>query len=470
VRIPKTAIRTAWRADWLVEFSVALVALAFLAREIILAVIGAGILFVLASLGFLFQRRLPILRRELHVAQRLSKTRVFLGDSIEGELTIRNGSRLAAQVIAVVPVVDKGLRFKLSSSSDQLLRPNTTSSSKFEITSLKTGRFQISGFTLTFADARGLFTREVNYEQGDWVEVYPGIRTKKPITPLRLYGGSPELFRKAPTGMDYAGIRQYAPGDEYHRVEWKATARLRTLMVKELHPETSTMLQILIDAGRTMHQESYAGTKLDEALTVAQLLLESTVDSGDRVGIWIYNETGIVKHAKPAFVQEQLAVLRGLGFVLRTQAESKGPGARIPRLPALWRETPDLLHSEGAIMFTRALRFRLGIGHPKTGVYRALTEAAKAASSFFIILTDLQTDNEALLKAVTTCREPSRIFIGQVGAAWRLGASLEQAYVEYQNNMRILRRTQQAGAIVLDLPPERLTEAITQHIARLAPR
>jgi uncharacterized protein (DUF58 family) len=271
---------------------------------------------------------------------------VILGDSIEGDLTIRNESRLAAQVIAVAPVVDKGLSFKLSSSSNQLLRPDTTSSSKFEITSLKSGRFQVSGFTLTFTDARGLFTGEVNYEQGDWVEVYPGVRTKVPVTPLRLYGGSPEIFRKAATGMDYAGIRQYAPGDEYHRVEWKATARLRTLMVEEFHPETQTTLQILIDTGRTMHQQSYVGTKLDEALAVASLLTESAVGSAKSIGIWVYNETEIVKAMGPTVPEQQLVGLRKLTLTLPAQSGSEIAATRFSNRRASWQATLKLRHGE----------------------------------------------------------------------------------------------------------------------------
>ena len=304
MRIPKTSVRTLWRADWLVEFGIALIALAFLTRETIFAVVGAGMSLALASLGLLFHWQVRIMRRELHVVERLSKVRGFLGDGIEGDLIIRNGSRLAAQILAVMPVVEEGLSFKPSSSSKQLLRPDTTSTTKFEITSLRSGRFQISGFLVTFIDARGLFTGEVNYEQGDRVDVYPGVRTKAPITPLRLYGGSPEISRRTPTGMDYAGIRQYAPGDDYHRVEWKATARLRTLMVKESHPERQTTLQILIDAGKTMRQQSYVGTRFEEALAVARLLTESAVGSRNRIGMWLYNETGIVKIINPAALEE----------------------------------------------------------------------------------------------------------------------------------------------------------------------
>jgi uncharacterized protein (DUF58 family) len=458
VRIPKTPIQTSWRADWLIEFGIALAALAFLTREIIFAVIGAGILLALARLGLLFLRRLGVLRGQLYVAARLPRARVMLGDSIEGDLTIQNESRLAARVLVVTPVVEKGLSLRLSSSSSQVLRPDTTSSSKFEITSLKSGRFQISGFALTFTDARGLFTGEVSYEQDDWVEVYPGVRTKVPITPLRLYGGSPEVFRKGPAGIDYAGVHQYAPGDEYHRVEWKATARLRTLMVKEFHPETQTTLQILIDAGRTMHEQSYVGTRLDEALAISQLLVESAMGSADRIGILVYEESRIVKAVKPERAEQQLASLRELALSLLPQAPREKT-ARQARAP-FWNGEKGPPGVEPLATFIRLLRLKLGSSYRKTGMYKALEQATTANLDSVIILTDLLTDSEVLLRSASTGRERANIIVTQIGAPWRSYVSLEDAYPAYDRNSRILNRLQHVGLAVFDIRPEILVDKI----------
>jgi len=458
VRIPKTAIRTAWRADWLAEFSVALVALAFLAREIIFAAVGAGILLALASLGLLFHRRLGILRRELRVVERLPKARTFLGDNLEGDLTIRNGSRLAARILAVRPVVEEGLSVKLSPSFDQVLRPDSASSSKFEITSLKSGRFRISGFTLAFTDARGLFTGEVNYEQADWVEVYPSVRTKTPITPLRPYGGGPEVSRKGPAGMDYAGVRQYTPGDEYHRIEWKATARLQTLMVKEFHPETHAVLQILIDAGRTMQEKSYVGTRLDEALAISQLLVESAVGSADRVGILMYDESRIVKAMKPERPEQQLASLRELALSHLPQDQVEKPARQAPA--PFWNEEKGPSRVDPLATFIRLLRLKFGSTCRKTGMFKSLEQTTAANPDSVVILTDLLTNNEVLLRCVSTWLERANIIVAQIGAPWRLCVSLEDAYAAYDRNSRILKHLQRLGLVVFDVRPEILVDKI----------
>ena len=294
------------------------------------------------------------------------------------------------------------------------------------------------------------------------------MRTQAPLTPLRLYGGSPEIFRRASTGTDYTGTREYVPGDEYHRIEWKATARLRTLMVKEFHPETHAMLQILIDAGRTMHQESYVGTRLDEALAVAQLLVESAVGSGTRVGISVYNETEIVRTIKPAIAEDQLVSLRELALALRAQAGSEKPATYVPspqpsgrpKLPA-----GERLGSGGTMVarFVRLLRLQLGLAHPKTGVHKA---ARTSFGQFLIVLTDLQANNDALLEAASTQREQGRTIVAQINAAWRLSSSLEDAYAEYRSNSRNLQRLRKLGLVVFDVRPERLVENIARHVGK----
>ena len=462
MRIPKTSIRTTWRTDWLVEFSIALVALAFLTRESILAVVGAGILLSLVSFALLFHQRLGILGRELDVVERLPRARVVLGDTVEGGLSIRNRSRFVARIVAVTLIVEKGLSFRPSSFSRRLLRPGGALSSKFEIISQESGRFQISGLAVTFGDTRDLYVGEVKYAQTVWMEVFPGMRTRLPLTPLRIYGGSPEILRRIPAGIDYADIREYVPGDEYHRVEWKATARLRRLMVKEFHPETQTTLQILIDAGRTMRQQSYVGTKLDEAFAVADLLVESTVGSGNRIAISVYDEVHVLRTIGPAAIQEQRTSLRELSLSLGAHV-ARGPQSVITRSLRLRRPVSDQSHDRPLTAFLRSLELALGLGYRKTGAYKSLVEAMRADSGCLIILTDLETNSNPLLKAVTTQQRLVRVFVGQIGAAWRLNPNLEEAYALYQKNRRDLQQLQRSGLIVFDVRPERFVETVTKY-------
>jgi len=446
----------------------ALVVLGILTSEIILATVGMGILFSLAALGLIFQRRLGILQRELRLVLRLSKTGVFLGDRVEGELTIRNPSRLAVQILAVQAVVEKELSYQLSPSFYRLLRPGAALSSKFVIMPLARGRFQIFGFMLTFTDTRGLYAGEVAYEQYDLIEIYPGVKAKMPITPLRLYGESPEIFQKTHVGTDYAGTRQYELGDDYSRVEWKATARLGTLMVKEFHPETQAMLQIVVDAGRTMRQESYLATKLEEALGIAEALLRSLIDSKTLVGVWVLDETDVSKVLKPALAKEQLPRFRRLAFSLVTQTSDGKPAARTPAMQVPWKTEAEKTRSRGSVGFMNALELKFALMRRKTGMFKALREIAEFRSNGLnVVLTDLFATGDSLRLAARSIR--GSIVVVQVAARWRLASSLQQAFVKYQDNNRQLERLRKSGIAVLDVRPEDLIDALYQQMTSLSP-
>jgi uncharacterized protein (DUF58 family) len=458
VRIPRASIQTTWRTDWLVEFSVALVVLALVTREIMFATVGAAILSALISFGFIFHRGEGVLRRELQIRRRLLKTQVFVGDSVDGELSIRNASRTAVRILAIQPILEKTLSLSLLSSADLLLRPDTTSSLRFTIATKASGRFTIPRLVLTFTDARGLFTNQLEFAQADLViEVYPGMRTHAPLTPLRLYGGGVDIFRTSSAGTEYAGIRKYVPGDEYHRVEWKATARLRTLMVKEFCLETQATLQILIDAGRTMRGQCYVGTKLDEALAASQLIVESAAGSAIRIGILVCDESRIMKVVKPERAEQQPVNLRQIALGLSTQ---QGPGEKPPThapVPFLNAEkgSPSL---KALASLVRLLRLKLSSSYEKSGMYKALEQAMTANPDHVIILTDLLVSSEVLLGIASTWRERANIIVAQIGAPWRLSLSLEDAYVAHDRNNKILKQLQSAGLAVFDVPPEKLVD------------
>ena len=463
MRFPRTSVRATWRAKWLGELSIALVVLGIVTREIVFVVVGTGILLVLGTLGLVFHHRLGTLRKELHVTAHLPKRRVLLGDTAELELTVRNDTAVDANILAAQPLAEDSLSFRLSPFLESV-RPGTSVGSRVVVVPHARGRFQISGYMLKLGDARHLFTGEFMVSCIDWLEVYPSMRAWMPVTPLALYGGREEVSRRTPMGTNYAGIREYSSGDEYHRIEWKATARLRKLMVKEFHPETQVTLQILIDVGTMMHQQSYVGTRLDEAFAVSWLLADLAVGSGQQVGLWLFNETEIVKAIEPAKAKEQLNKFASLALAPEAQP---GEGLAAHATPRTSSSLPALGQLLGKRMtdFLRALNLNLSSGYRKTGMYKALTEARRTAlEGFFIILTNPRTMNEDIWTASTPL-ERNRVILALIGAPWRLSSSLEKAYGEYQKASRAVQHMQQFGLTILDLRPERLIEAIVRHIS-----
>jgi uncharacterized protein (DUF58 family) len=471
MKIPRSSISTTWRGDWLIELVVVLAGLAVLVRELIIGLVAAGVLCALLWFGLGFQRALLSLRRDVDVEHYLAKHRFSLIDRPELTLTIINRSRFPAEIISAEPLAEDGLRFDLEARLNQLLLPGERTPATFLVTPLARGRYEVSSFRLRFAGLRGLFTSLVRYAQKCSIEVYPApVGGAEPLTPLGLYGGRAKILQKSPRGEDYAGIRKYVSGDEYHRIEWKATARLRTLMIKEFHPEREATLQILIDAGESMHQQSYVGTRLDEALAVSELLVHSASESTHPLGVWVYDETALIKALAPSLPGKQLGLLRELSLKLgggmRSASTEPAANVELPKEAAIVRH-PFL--GDGRIAaFMRQLRSTLLSAYKGSGVYRAVEEAGRTGrENLLVVLTDLHMNVDALAETASGKRESGvKTVVAQIGAPWRLCGELEDAYAQHEANARTLQRLQQLGLTVFDVRPERLIDALSQYLAK----
>jgi len=470
MKIPRGLVRTTSKADWLLGFVVILLVLSVLTREIIFAAAGGAVFFTLVVLAAGFQRKLRLLRTSLTMDHLLSRSQVLQGGAVDGKLVLRNESVFTAYVSNIQGIVQKALVFELQTPADQAIIPGTASTFSFRIVPLARGDFQLSGYKLTLTDPRGLFTGQLTFELVHWIDTNIGTgATPEPLNALILYGGRPGMFYKGPAGPEYAGIREYAPGDEPYRVEWKATARLGKLMVKEFHPETEASVRILIDTGQSMRQRSYVGTRLQEALAIAHLLVDSIAQSTGQSAVLLFNETQLVETVNHGNPKEQLERLAELATMVQAQhvpAEETSVGP--PRFFSFERAAPTLRGPERLMVFLRSLIPALRAVYRRTGVYKALDEITRSESEgIIVVLTDLQTTIDPLLEfAATRADKRVMMVVVQVGATWRTSNTLEAAYIEYQRNRAILQHLERVGITALDVRPEGLVDTLFNEISR----
>lgn len=72
-------------------------------------------------------------------------------------------------------------------------------------------------------------------------------------------------------GWEYFSSREYQPGDELKFIDWKATARLQKIMIKQFLQETSGSLALIFDISNTKLSDK----GLDELAQIIVLLLNS---------------------------------------------------------------------------------------------------------------------------------------------------------------------------------------------------
>lgn len=86
--------------------------------------------------------------------------------------------------------------------------------------------------------------------------------------------------------LDFDDLRSYVPGDEVRDIDWKATARHGSPLVKRYTAVRRHSVLLLVDTGRAMAAEAASGeTKRDIAVDAAGVLGYLAVRHGDDVGL-----------------------------------------------------------------------------------------------------------------------------------------------------------------------------------------
>jgi len=90
--------------------------------------------------------------------------------------------------------------------------------------------------------------------------------------------------------VDFAEHRQYMPGDDIRRVDWKVFARTDRFYVKEFEADTNANFSILFDVSGSMCYGSRGLTKLDYGRYLAACLTYFSRKQRDRVGVVTFRD------------------------------------------------------------------------------------------------------------------------------------------------------------------------------------
>jgi uncharacterized protein (DUF58 family) len=86
-------------------------------------------------------------------------------------------------------------------------------------------------------------------------------------------------------GTEFESLREYAAGDAFRSIDWKASARRRRPMVVQYEVDRSQQVIVALDAGRLMHPRIGPQRKFDYALTAALSVARVAEAAGDAVGL-----------------------------------------------------------------------------------------------------------------------------------------------------------------------------------------
>ncbi|MEO6990266.1 MAG: DUF58 domain-containing protein [Candidatus Baltobacteraceae bacterium] len=124
------------------------------------------------------------------------------------------------------------------------------------------------------------------------VRVYPNLSAVESSGVLArrntlLEAGLRKLWLRG-VGNEFESLREYAAGDAFRNVDWKASARRGRLMVAQYEVERSQQVIVALDAGRLMYPRIGGARKFDYALTAALSVARVASELDDAVGLVVY--------------------------------------------------------------------------------------------------------------------------------------------------------------------------------------
>jgi uncharacterized protein (DUF58 family) len=292
----------------------------------------------------------------------------------------------------------------------------------------------------------GLLRRRVVIEAPDAIRVYPDLSAVERYGQLqvrnRLVEAGLRRMHLRGVGSEFESVRDYASGDAFRSIDWKATARRGKLMVVQREVERSQDVMLLLDCGRLMTARLGAQRKLDYAVTAGLSMATIASLASDRVGVVAFARRILVARAPRSTAASVHALADALCDV-----EPRFEESDYARAFAYLRSH---LHRRSLIAFFTDVIDPVA----QSTVLAELGTLAKRHVVLCIFMNDAAV-NVALARTPHSVGESYQMSVA-------LGLSQERAIAA--------RTLQRSGVIVLDVPADKLSIAAVDEYLRVKSR
>jgi uncharacterized protein (DUF58 family) len=138
----------------------------------------------------------------------------------------------------------------------------------------------------------GFAGRQASIRSRGAVRVLPPFTSRRHLPSrlarLRELDGNTSLQVRG-QGTEFDSLREYVRGDDVRSIDWRATARSATTMLRTWRPERDRHVVIVIDTGRTAAARVGDGVRLDAAMEAALLLAALASRAGDHTHLLMFD-------------------------------------------------------------------------------------------------------------------------------------------------------------------------------------
>ncbi len=170
---------------------------------------------------------------------------------------------------------------------------NDSHTFSYMITPSHRGVYRFDNIRLYFSTRIGLLQRRFICGKARTIKVYPSYIHLSQYAFQAIHQHLNEYgikrVRRIGDNTEFDQIKDYVVGDEYRRINWKASARANTLKVNVFQQERSQDIYVLVDKGRMMQQSFRGLTFLEHGINAALALAYVAIKKEDRAGLITYS-------------------------------------------------------------------------------------------------------------------------------------------------------------------------------------
>lgn len=223
---------------------------------------------------------------------------------------------------------------------DVTLHPGEEKELRFHVTPAERGDFFFRDSFIRLKSFGGLVFRQGRLPTREIIHVYPNILALRKFDLLKQRGHLRQIgirrSRLKGVGTDFESLREYVSGDDYRKIEWKATARSRKLVVREFEAERNQPVILVIDYGRLMMADVDTTEKIDHVLDSALLLCNAAAAANDQVGLLVYADR-VERWVPPKRGKSQVGFIVEALHALRAEPIEADAKGAFSYLAARWK-------------------------------------------------------------------------------------------------------------------------------------
>ncbi len=221
---------------------------------------------------------------------------LYAGD--RDALTISLHSSDARQPVPIEMVCDVSSELERPDKLSLMLSPSETAEPTIPLVPLRRGTASIERLWLRWKGPLGLMVRHRVQPLNLEIPIVPNVRAVRTVALRLTTMDAPfgiKTQKQQGDGSEFDALRDYVPGLDRRSIDWKHSARHRSLVCKEFRTERNHEIILAFDTGHLMSEPMVGIPKLDHAINAGLMLTYMSLRGGDKVGLFGFD--AMVRHA-----------------------------------------------------------------------------------------------------------------------------------------------------------------------------